>query len=379
MKKKFLVIVGMLAFINGYAANNDNDYQNCEDYQSAFQGHSAPEDQMKKGYNHPARIDVKGSWDFYVSGSYIYWHPKENGLEIAREVNIPILDLPTETLTNHTFVHMDFDYHSGFKVGTGGNFERDNWCLDFEYTRLYITDHRSKTLTRTSESLATHYFVPFWNVEKPSKVYYARGRWKLHFNVLDGVLGRSYYVGTKLSFKPYVGLRAGWINQKYRVNYTYTEEFPTDVYTDSYLRTHCKSQSWLLGPRIGLDTNWHLGEGFRLFGNTAASLFYQRFKTDVEMVNKDLYNLIDELRKIKEKEGYFNPNFEIALGLGWGSYFCNDNWHIDLLAAYEFHIFWDQNMMRKIGDYSSLDDINSDPTPGDLILHGLTVSLTFDF
>ena len=374
MKKKFLVIVGILAFISSYAANNDNDYQNCEDYQSTFQGHSAPEDQMKKGYNHPARIDVKGSWDFYISGSYIYWQPRQDGLEFAREV-VRSGEGREGSLTNYTFVHMDFDYHSGFKVGLGGNFERDDWSLDFEYTRLYTTDHRSKILSDEPEDIALHFFFPFWsNFPDQAPTFYAKARWKLHFNILDGILGRSYYVGTKLTFKPYVGLRAGWVDQKYRADYRH---LVVAFYSNS------KSDSWLLGPRIGLDTNWHFGEGCRLFGNTAASLFYQRFKTNIELVRLDLEEpILNFLRTMKEKEGYFNPNFEIALGLSWGSYFCDDSWHIDLSAAYEFHIFWDQNMMRKILDYNNVSGIgynNSDPTPGDLILHGLTVSLRLDF
>ena len=84
--QKTLFIVGILAFISGYS--NDNDYDECEDYKSTFQGHAAPKDQMQKKYNHPARIDVKGSWDYYISGSYIYWQPREDGLELAREANI---------------------------------------------------------------------------------------------------------------------------------------------------------------------------------------------------------------------------------------------------------------------------------------------------
>ena len=92
MKKKIfqktLFIVGILAFISGYS--NDNDYDECEDYKSTFQGHAAPKDQMQKKYNHPARIDVKGSWDYYISGSYIYWQPREDGLELAREAYLPL-------------------------------------------------------------------------------------------------------------------------------------------------------------------------------------------------------------------------------------------------------------------------------------------------
>jgi hypothetical protein len=386
MKKKIfqktLFIVGMLAFINGYAADNDDDYVNCDDYKSTFQGHSAPKGKINKGYNHPARIDVRNSWDYFISGSYIYWQPRQDGLELAREISAP--EVEGWTVENDTLVHMDFDYHSGFKVGTGANFERDDWSLEFEYTRLYTIDHKNRTLSSDPLDLLLHYLMPFWNAVTLTQdigtgdgTFYAKARWKLHFNILDGILARSHYVGTKLSFKPYIGLRAGWIHQRYRANYTYSHEYVEDYY-NIYLRSHYKSQSWLLGARIGLDTNWHFGEGFRLFGDTAASLFYQRFKTNVNTIRdeNEEADVAFSNYTMKEKEGYLNPNFEIALGLGWGSYFCDDNWHIDLSAAYEFHIFWDQNMMRKLLDYNNYA---ADPTPGDLILHGLTVSLRLDF
>jgi hypothetical protein len=373
--QKTLFIIGILAFISGYS--NDNDYDECEDYKSTFQGHSAPKDQMQKKYNHPARVDVRGSWDYYVSGSYIYWHPSEEGLELARERNVPDpVNNPEDV--NNRLVHMDFDYHSGFKVGTGGNFEYDDWSLDFEYTRLYTTDHRSKTLPAdTFDDLRYHSFLIFWENAGGgpglSLCFHAKGRWKLHFNILDVILARSYYVGTKLSFKPFFGLRGGWIGQRYNALYIFKSFSPVEALFN--YNTHGKSSSWLLGARMGVDTNWHLGEGFRLFGNTAASLFYQRFKTNLNFVSE--IGVADlERSTIKEREGYFNPNFEIALGLGWGSYFDSDKWHIDLSTAYEFHIFWHQNMMRKMVDYQNYRE---DPTPGDLVLHGLTVSLQLDF
>jgi hypothetical protein len=375
MKKKIfqktLFIVGILAFISGYS--NDNDYDECEDYKSTFQGHAAPKDQMEKKYNHPARIDVKGSWDYYISGSYIYWQPREDGLELARETVRP--DPEDPEVENSTLVHMDFDYHSGFKVGTGGNFERDDWSLDFEYIRLYTTDHRSKILSSDPESLGSHFLIPFWENKANPVFFHAKAKWKLHFNILDGVLARSYYVGTNLSFKPFVGLRGGWIDQRYNVDYKF---YQSPDYLNYYTRG--KSQSWLLGARMGVDTNWHLGEGFRLFGNTAGCLFYQRFKTNLNFESETVEGIPPEIititSTIKEKEGYFNPNFEIALGLAWGSYFDSDKWHVDLAASYEFHIFWYQNMMRKMVDYQNYQE---DPTPGDLVLHGLTISLKLDF
>jgi hypothetical protein len=374
MKKFFqvFIILGTFVFVSGYSNNNDynnNDYTECPEDKGTFQGHSAPKRKMQKGYSHPARVDVKGCYDWYVWGTYIFWQPRQDGLELAREVYTP--DVPVGEERHTTLVHMDFDYHSGFKVGIGGNFERDDWSMDFEYTRFYTTDNKSKTLSRDLADLDIRRFWPFWNEFDPGAFFHVGAKWRLRFNIIDGILARSYYVGTKLSFKPFVGLRGGWIHQKYHADYS-SNYTGTDVFT--YLRS--RSRSWLIGGRVGLDTNWHLGEGFRFFGNTAASLFYQHFKTRVRNFLPEGQATDSGLLVIREKEGYFNPNFEIAMGFGWGSYFCKDKWHVDLSAGYELHLFWDQNMMRKMFDYMIA---RSDPTPGDLVLHGLAVSLRFDF
>ena len=38
---------------------------------------------MIPAYNATARIDVRGSWDIYTTGSYIFWQPREENLELG--------------------------------------------------------------------------------------------------------------------------------------------------------------------------------------------------------------------------------------------------------------------------------------------------------
>ena len=35
----------------------------------------------------------------------------------------------------------------------------------------------------------------------------------------------------------------------------------------------------------------------------------------------------------------------MALGFNWGTYFSNCNWYFDFAMAYEFQVWWDQNVL----------------------------------
>jgi hypothetical protein len=79
-----------------------------------------------------------------------------------------------------------------------------------------------------------------------------------------------------------------------------------------------------------------------------------------------------------------NPDIDCDLGIGYGTYFANDCWHVYLTASYNFQVFFYQNRLTSL----SVDESNIAPgiyvyletyTPANLILHGLNVSMRFDF
>ena len=136
-----------------------------------------------------------------------------------------------------------------------------------------------------------------------------------------------------------------------------------------------KSRSWLVGPRAGLNTNWLFGEGFRAYGDMAASLVYQYYKS-ITMQRTDTTDTSLLGYNYANKIGYVTPVFELGLGLGWGTYFDCNNWHFDLILGYDFQYYWNQNMMRDLRDKV---DTTCGFSPGDLMLHGLTITARFDF
>ena len=243
------------------------------------------EDPLMCAYNAPVNTMIKCPMDVFVTASFIYWQAKEKGLELGITANTETADNGCDPCKTGSVINMDFDFKPGFKVGLGMHSDYDNWHLYLEYTRLHLTDH--KTYKLNDDCACNDDCDPFppcteilpVRIAEDLYLNVAKGKWTMNLDVLDLELGRAYWVGTELTFAPFVGLRGGWLDQKMRAKYCgrVDDEGCAVPSCISYITTN-KSDSWLIGPRVGIDTNWHVWEGFRLFGNTAFSLFYQRFR-----------------------------------------------------------------------------------------------------
>jgi hypothetical protein len=346
---KFFYFVAALPFLSSIASAEEPVTEKT--VPSFEQGHAVKESEMTNGYNASARIDVNGAWDVFINGSYILWQPKQSGLGIA--VNVPV-----SAVNQGSEVKLDFDYHSGFKVAFGTNLNHDNWMAIVEYTRLHTRDHVSASADGVTYNLFSN-----WEIRDPFTSFTSvTGHWNFGYDMIDLSFGRPCYVGTHLTFKPFFGLRGGWIDQHLDSQCSSATNL---------LNSWNKSDSWLVGPRAGVGMNWLLGAGFRMLANAAGSLNYQEFKdrhTEV-LNNVTRMTIVDENHVVA-------PNMEGDLGLGWGTYFDNSNWHFDLLASYHFEVYWNQNDMRRIRDEVLAGSYSK---PGTLGMQGLTVTAQLDF
>src|SRR5690349_12054416 len=71
---KSWMVASLLAATSVFAQDsNSAPASKCRPQKSYEQGHELTASQMMAAYNAPARIDVRGAWDFYATGSFIYW------------------------------------------------------------------------------------------------------------------------------------------------------------------------------------------------------------------------------------------------------------------------------------------------------------------
>ncbi len=304
------------------------------------------------GYNSPARVDVRRSWGLYVEGSFIYWQPKEEGLELGTDLDLTDFN---NGIDNGSIVNLSFPYKPGFKAGLGLHTSEDNWDLYAEYTWLYTTHHKTAGGSQTP-------IQSKWYVTNALFSSFA-AKWRMHLDIGDLNLSRACYVGKSLVERPYLGGRGLWIRQ------LYSQEGVT-TFLGNAAAMHAKSRSWALGPRIGVEMDWLFTTDLRLFGTASASLLYTKY-TVLYKCDSTVFGT--PVAHIKNKISFARPNADIGIGLGWGTYFSNYNWHIDISASYDFQVFFNQNMMANLAFNSS------DGDTGNLYLQGLTATLRLDF
>jgi len=318
------------------------------------QGYELCNDKFPAAYNAAARVDVQCSWDFFVTGSFIYWHVDQDAMDLAYPY--------AGGVAVGTVLDQKFDYKPGFKVGLGVNFDHDNWVGFVEYTWFHQKTDLGTTVAPDGDTWhTTSWFDARTNVTAISS------KWKTNLDILDATLSRPYYQGRKLTILPFAGLRGAWIRQNLKIDAT------TDA-TDYYSKNH--SHSWAVGALAGVQAHWLLGWGFRFEGDVSGSVLYTRYTK----VSTNEYNTVGTSFGNLNLHGYntVRPMAGLTAGFGWGSYFDRQNYHFDLLATYDFNVLWSQNMMRHAANLAnSASGIAAQPA--DLHLQGVTVTARFDF
>ncbi len=332
-------------------------------------------------YNAPARWETRCAWDVWVDASFIYWQPFEDGLDPAVYFKAaPTLDHDSGLPTTANVAEISFKpkFKPGFKVGIGMNFDHDSWDGHAEYTRFHGIHKMSGTTTIGYAPLVIPFtldaaFLVLTGVtELPTSF---KERWTLNMDFIDVDMGRWYWVGTALTFRPSVGARGGWINQKLAAQFF----VPTPVGVPTAgLFTAQKSRSWCVGPRMGIETNWMVGDwgcnnncydGFRFFGNGFADITFTRYKRFQDsFVGEGPLTMFDQ-QFVQYKLNTIRTHLDLELGIAWGSYFDNNNWHLDLSAGYGFQIFFHQNQFAGLTASAS----------SDLTIQGLTATARLDF
>jgi hypothetical protein len=340
------------------------------DSSSFDQGLGLPDNKYPAAYNAPAGISVKDAWDFDLFASFIYWYVAQEDMSFAylpmQRSADPAVAAPA------SIAFQDFKYTPGFKAGFGFNTNYDGWEFRGEYTWLHETLTKTATPPVLSSGspgtwLGTSWFS--WSGSFNTGAS-ASSKWKLRLDMLDGIFRRPFYQGTQLTVSPYGGLRALWLRQNMNVNFR-DEHGVTTSYS------HNRSTSWALGPVTGVGGHWLLGEGFRFEGNGGASLLYTRYTKISHSEQTPQVQVAGALGVTTTRSGYafVRPVGQLAVGLGWGTYCCDDEFYFDLALDYEFLYFWDQNVMREF----IVQTVGQAISAGDLAMHGVTATFKFDF
>jgi hypothetical protein len=193
--------------------------------------------------------------------------------------------------------------------------------------------------------------------------------------LIDLDLGREFFVSKRLTLRPFIGIRSGWVRQRQRT--TFGQAVSTTTQNGSYLQG--KSNFWGIGPRAGLNTEWGLGRGISLFGNAGYSILNGFFHTDT--YNAQLFSSGAHNDAVTNEDGFRVARSigEIALGVRYDVMFDEDRLHFGAQVGWEQLMLFGQNQFKRFIGTSAANAGAFVANQGDLTIQGWTISVRLDF
>lgn len=326
--------------------------------------------QLPGAYNQSASYVCDNGWDVFVTADYIWWNWQQDLLQVGTLVT-QSSGLVDGFAGDSTAVFTTPGYASGFQVGLGFNMKgMDDWNLYSEYTWYRNTENNSTTGTSTKSLVlpAAAFRGDQYVASAADIVGTVNTQAHMGFQALDFLLQRPFYFGKKLTSNFGAGLRAQWITQTFTASGS-NLSVATESLTVPGGSSSAEQTTWQLGPKFAFESNWLLGYGFKIMANIAQSVLYTSYNTHNTASGTVVTTTFTGTQHGLHNYGTLRPVTETFLGLGWGMYFCDNNFHLDMSLGYDFNVHWDYNMMMA----------TTGQALGNMYLHGLNVQVRFDF
>jgi hypothetical protein len=255
-------------------------------------------------------------------------------------------------------IEINPDYQPGFKVGFEMALANWGWFADFTY--FDFADMRSVSSSEEG-FLFSRWILPGVVLNNSSS--HIKAKWSLRMEVLNVEAERKFYVGRRLMLKPHFGIAAAWIDQRFK------GRFLLNIPVNELKMRH-ESDSWGIGPRVGVDMDWRIFRGFGLVGTAATDLLYTHYDLDLKASSPNNPTLFSGISSDLD-----TLRAELELYLGINTCFkVSRKTILNLQLGYDFQIWWNQNMMRWNNDTGW----TASPE-GNLYLDGLRLTLKLDF
>lgn len=329
----------------------------------------------KFGQGSPAPYDT--TWFF--TGEVLYWHAKEGGTEYAIALDSAVYPISA------SMKDVDFEWDLGFRVGVGRFIGKRNWDISLTYTQFYTSD------TESTHELNDSIVWIDGTVGESGGICRAKFDAVIDYDSLDLLFAQSLFISQKTSFHPKFGLKAIWMDQKFKLQgndrLTYA---PLFVSGSVFHRLHTKSNIFGLGPKFGTDVTCFIGDGFRLFGDLSASLFYvsadASFKNRIVVLPDGEGETVAQI-SLKGDKHLFCPQVAFLAGLAWGTNFHvkGRDQYFEIGMGYEVQYFWRVNQTINISNaYPPLTavgpvKVDYKRTSEDISFYGITFKARLDF
>ncbi|QZA59310.1 Lpg1974 family pore-forming outer membrane protein [Candidatus Rhabdochlamydia porcellionis] len=304
--------------------------------------------------NPPAMPLTRNGWDFQISADALLWQLFEDGLSYAVETTSTGLPVGADGVESN--------YNWGFRLGLDWTLPHDNWDVDLSWTHLISNRHGSSTADTTGAT--PNVLVKAQGFANATTVGYttASARYHNRLDQIDLSLGREFFISKWVTLRPFFGLRADWLRQRFRTSYGSTATTPLDQSTNQ------RNKWWGIGIESGLNTQWSFCSGFSIYGNVATAIEYGLQKLQLSESGG-----VDA--SFRRSYHICRPILDLQLGLGWDYNFCEDGFHFGLKLGWETHVYFDQSRFLSYNTVNYSDNTSG----GSLTYQGWTLHACFDF
>jgi hypothetical protein len=300
----------------------------------------------------------------------LYWGAENPGFTLAyQQKNSSCIASPTSNDVG-SIVRIKTAWDPGFRLGAGWNTNFDRWDVFANWT--WFQDHATRKLTQQYAASPLGYYPPITLENINFKNVY--GSWRFLHNALDLELGRAFYITKALSLRPHWGLRGSWLHQKFKSTFSQALQ---DTYSEYYF--HGKNTYSGIGPRVGINGDWHIdNSSWSVVGKASTSLLIG--VTHTHMTNQFITPSTAFMQTERSHKDHFTqlvPNLQVFLGLYWGSCLDCDHYYLSFSAGWEANIYWNQyNLPTPVQAYV----VPISGIAGHAVtMQGLTASVHFDY
>jgi len=151
------------------------------------------------------QLNRQNSYRLSFFADYFYGTSGPSNLYYASSVRI------IDTVEKYQTKALHNEWSSGFRVGAEYTFPSKDWDTDLQWFSFR---------NRASDSVTGDRFIPTYPCRQTSGGSYgtkSQGFWKLTLDQLDLTFGKTFFITKHYSVRPNMGMRALWLDEKYKI------------------------------------------------------------------------------------------------------------------------------------------------------------------
>lgn len=271
------------------------------------------------------------------------------------------------------FVVGEFDWQSGVRVNAGYRFCPNYWEVEGIYT--FFKNSGSRTIGGSLDQ-AGYILVPTESQSVNGRIDRANANLGLTYNGLDVLLAKRFLLNNDIILKPFFGVTALWIKEKFQ--YFYHSNYPTTSQVDigSKFTYHYQAA----GIKNGFSSDWLIGKGFSGFAELSFAGLVGSYeaKGQMKQYHAPSSDITYTLRDYKLDETWFALASHLSFGPSWNSNCKGHN--VSVKCLYEINPLFNLFIVNRaaIGG-NPQDGLSRRNTKGLICLQGLTASATLTY